>query len=152
MKKRKSGADTGGKPAPGATKAPEAEARKKRRRGDATTPGPGKGGMGPERSDSAGTIIELDDYRQRLWEKNGPYRSALRGILDRLSEASSDIQEACFMMAVAGPWRDWEATVPVGTQIAIDDEMLLDSGDEQITALILFKQRIDDFLASWSMD
>ena len=93
----------------------------------------------PARKDTVGKLFNIDDFRLPSWKNSESYRSALNSVLERLAETSSDILSACFGMAVAGTWREWDATVPVGTEIAVDDEMLMDTGDTTITALIKLK-------------
>ncbi|HSV97544.1 MAG TPA: hypothetical protein VLM75_11510 [Spirochaetota bacterium] len=113
-------------------------------------PGEGEGGSAVEadggRGDDAGGVPRLDDFRRESWKERESYRAAPGCILGELASMSSDLQAACFMLAVRGPWRDWDKTVPAGTTINIDDEMLKDSGDKTISALMGLKERIDELL------
>jgi hypothetical protein len=37
---------------------------------------------------------------------------------------------------MAGPWREWDASVPVGTVVNIGWEDLSDTGDDSLNALV----------------
>lgn len=130
-------------------KIPEAqdtEARGGPHRSESEGPVRNDTGSLPARKHTAGELFNIDEFRLQSWKNSESYRSALNSVLASLAQTSSDILSACFGMALAGQWREWDATVSVGTEIAIDDEMLMDTGDKTITALIKLKQRIDDFL------
>ncbi len=131
---------------------PGAEARRGPRRREREGPGRKARGCPPARKDTLGKLFNIDDFRLPSRKNSESYRSALDGVLERLAETSADILSACFGMAVAGTWREWDATVPVGMEIDVDDEMLMDTGDTTITALIKLKKRIDGFLVLYSID
>jgi hypothetical protein len=136
----------------GIPEAQGAEARGEQHRSEREGSGGNRPGGPPARKDTVGKLFNIDDFRLPSWKNSESYRSALNSVLERLAETSSDILSTCFGMAVAGTWREWDATVPVGTEIAVDDEMLMDTGDTTITALIKLKKRIDDFLFLCSID
>jgi hypothetical protein len=76
----------------------------------------------------------IENYEVRLNE--------IKGIL---ADRSTEMRDYCFDLAMLKVWKDWDDSMPVGSVIAFNDEMFLESGDKNIVDLMKLVQAIEDF-------
>jgi len=73
------------------------------------------------------------------------YEARLNEIKDILAIHSSEMRDYCFELAMLKVWKDWDDSMPVGSVIAFNDEMFLESGDKNVVDLMNLVQAIEDY-------
>ena len=96
-----------------------------------------------EKNPDPAKIRDIEKYRRA--EKR--YRDTVAQVRSFLSETSEQLHGMAVDLAVSGPWREWDEEQPIGTEFCFDHEMLLESGDSNVAALVrlsaLLEQAID---------
>jgi hypothetical protein len=73
------------------------------------------------------------------------YEARLNEIKDILAVHSSEMRDYCFELAMLKVWKDWDDKMPVGSVIAFNDEMFLESGDKNVVDLMKLVQAIEEY-------
>lgn len=60
---------------------------------------------------------------------NSKYLKNLKDAMDDLKEKSDELFSTALHLALTGEWKGWEASMPVGTNITFNEEMLFKTGD-----------------------
>ncbi|TNF37941.1 MAG: hypothetical protein EP329_01790 [Deltaproteobacteria bacterium] len=76
-------------------------------------------------------VVDLDARRKRA----EAYDKRLRELVDLIADFRSDLEGAAFNLALAGPWREWDESVPAGTVITLSWQALGDTGDANLDAV-----------------
>jgi len=74
------------------------------------------------------------DFKKK--KDNQEYNELLKECSGELAEISSRLFDMGVKLALAGKWKEWSDSVPVGTMMNFNDEMLLDSGDETVQRVV----------------
>jgi len=78
---------------------------------------------------------------------NHGYNELLKAAVEKLSVMSSDLFDMAVKLALSGSWKEWSDSVPVGTELHVDDEMLLSSGDDTVRKITELSVMIDELAA-----
>ena len=76
-------------------------------------------------------VIDL----QARKERNEAYRLQLKQIAEMVDAFRGELEAAATNLAMAGPWREWDATIPVGTVMEIGWASLSQTDDPNLDAL-----------------
>ena len=82
-------------------------------------------------ADSHNKIVELNKYAK----DTGNYRDRLKKLADELNEMSESCFTASINLAVLGKWKEWDRSMPVGSNFTFSEDQLLDTGDEFVTSV-----------------
>ena len=85
-------------------------------------------------------VVDLAAYRRRQVYCQGAIDEAQR----LLQEAQQTITDAATVLALAGPWRDWEEAQPVGAMVEISPQALQETDDSTITRLVELASCIEE--------
>ena len=77
-------------------------------------------------------VVDLEARRRR----NEAYQEKLRALVQLIDDFRDELRQGAINLAMAGPWREREASVPVGTVVSIGWQDLSDTGDENLNALV----------------
>jgi hypothetical protein len=81
-------------------------------------------------------IIHINDFN-RYWE-------LLSQIMDKVDVVSDEIYNNLFDLACLRKWKTWSDNQPLGTKIHVDEDMLRNTGDENIDFLWEVLDTIDE--------
>ena len=85
--------------------------------------------------------IRFQDKRDML-EK---YETRLKEIKDAVTTHAAEMRDCCFDLAMLKAWKKWDETIPLGTVVEFNDDMFLESGDENVTALMELVLAMEEF-------
>ena len=77
-------------------------------------------------------IIDLEERRKWFVA----YERSVAEAEELIEEMTDDLFTAAVNIAMNGPWREWNESVPEGTEVELNSEMLKDSGDDRVVAII----------------
>ncbi len=63
------------------------------------------------------------------------YRSALTDSVELLNNIEFDLQNLIVNLATTGKWKEWSDSIPVGSKFDFTEEMLKDTGDNNVNEL-----------------
>jgi len=81
-------------------------------------------------------VISIDQMRKGRWRRDKRYRKALERLGKKLTGMGEQLFDLAFELAVEGAWREWNDGVPNGTEIYINEVILRESGDPNVSRLI----------------
>jgi hypothetical protein len=76
----------------------------------------------------------IDLHARRL--TNFRYAELLRGVRQRLEELDEDILGDASQLAMAGAWEEWADAQPVGAEVHVTEQMLLECTDPNVHGLV----------------
>jgi len=77
------------------------------------------------------TIKFTPDYRS-----GAGYREALSEAITDLEKFSDELETTIEGLATTGKWKAWSDSIPVGGEFHFTNEMLIDTGDANVDAII----------------
>jgi len=83
-----------------------------------------------------GKIINFKDYVE--------YHEKLSEVMELVNDLSDDIFDSLFILASLDKWKQWSDTQPVGTVFDVSEEMLRNTGDENIDHLWELLDKIEE--------
>jgi len=81
-------------------------------------------------------IISLNHYAQ--------YKKTLSKLIKQMDSISNKIHDELFNLACQGKWEEWDKAQPVGTELYVDNEMLRNTGDQNIDLLWEVLDKIEE--------
>ncbi len=76
-----------------------------------------------------------------LREKND-YNNRLKETFDFLEKVENDLVTEMINLAISGKWKKWSDEQPIGTEFSFTDEILKDTGDENINILCDLREEL----------
>ena len=75
-----------------------------------------------------GKVIKITtDYKS-----TEQYRSMLTNAIEKLEDIEENLNNLIVNLATAGKWKEWSDSIPVGGTFKFTEEMLKDTGDNNI--------------------
>ena len=75
--------------------------------------------------------------------KSSPdYQEELKQAVERLREIEAELFTKMINLATLGKWKEWSKSIPVGGEFKFTEEMLRDTGDENVNDLCLLMDKI----------
>jgi hypothetical protein len=74
------------------------------------------------------------------------YDEKVREALEAAAVAHERLVTAAINVATSGPWREWDATIPDGTEMQFDPDSLAACGDPVVVHLIRAADALDELL------
>lgn len=75
-----------------------------------------------------GKVIKITtDYKS-----TEQYRSMLTNAIEKLEDIEENLNSLIVNLATAGKWKEWSDSIPVGGTFKFTEEMLKDTGDNNI--------------------
>jgi hypothetical protein len=87
-------------------------------------------------------VVDLGEYRKGKPELSQVYKKLLREIGDDLEEMAITVFERAVQLVMAGKWKEWSDSAPVGTEAYIDEGMLRQAGDPAVAHLLDIQERL----------
>jgi len=81
-------------------------------------------------------IINFKDYAE--------YHEKLSEVMEIVNDLSDEIFDSLFILASLDKWKQWSDTQPVGTVFDVSEEMLRNTGDENIDLLWELLDKIEE--------
>ena len=63
------------------------------------------------------------------------YRSALTDSIEWLNNIEFDLQTLIVNLSTTGKWKEWSDSIPIGAKFDFTEEMLKDTGDNNVNEL-----------------
>jgi hypothetical protein len=76
-----------------------------------------------------------------LREKND-YNNRLKETFEFLEKVENDLVSEMINLAISGKWKKWSDEQPIGTEFSFTDEILKDTGDENIDMLCELREEL----------
>ena len=70
------------------------------------------------------------------------YREEIGLTLRKIEEIEIELSTAIINLAAKGKWKDWSESIPTGEFFTFTEEMLKDTGDENIDDLTFFMDEL----------
>ena len=83
-------------------------------------------------------------FSMNLDKDYSKYQLTLLYIIFQTQNIANEIYENMFRLACEKMWKEWEENQPIGTEINITDEMLRNTGDENIDLLWELFDKIEE--------
>jgi hypothetical protein len=77
---------------------------------------------------------------------NKDYAHAIGQAISTLEEMEDDIKSAMIGLATTGKWKKWSDEQPIGTEFTFTEEMLRDTGDENVDLLCDLVDKIEEIM------
>jgi hypothetical protein len=76
-----------------------------------------------------------------LRDKND-YNNRLKETFEFLEKVENDLVTEMINLAISGKWKKWSDEQPIGTEFSFTDEILKDTGDENINILCDLREEL----------
>ncbi len=87
-------------------------------------------------------VVDLREYRKGKPQLSQAYRKLLRETGDDLEEMAITVFERAVQLVMAGKWKEWSDSAPVGTEAYIDEAMLRQAGDPAVAHLLDIQEQL----------
>jgi hypothetical protein len=64
------------------------------------------------------------------------YQEKLAEVIESLNDIEGEINNCMIQLATSGKWKQWSDEQPIGTVFQFTEEMLLNTGDKNVDALV----------------
>ena len=95
----------------------------------------------PERRITSRTDNNIINLENRL-KSAREYTKCLGEIIGELAATEEELSSAAINLAVLDKWREWNESMPVGSEYTFTDEMLYGAGDSNIRVLMNLRDSI----------
>jgi hypothetical protein len=89
-----------------------------------------------------GKIYNFKEHEKKITTSREFYMEELYRTLESLKKTYDEIQGHMINLAVRDKWKEWNADKPGGFEFSFSDEMLADTGDENINDLFVLYENV----------
>jgi len=87
-----------------------------------------------------GKVVNFSDMQNRQKD----YKQLLLELHEYLEEIEEELISRAVNIAIADKWYNWDQSVPVGTRISFDEQMLYGCGDENVSVILDLRNEVDE--------